>query len=57
MKNALEALHEAERTGDTELKNAAESVLSALVVVLRRKEAKIPEALAKHIAILVRRRG
>ena len=56
LKNAQDALQEAEATGDQELKNAAESVLSALVVVLRRKQAKVPEALAPHIAVLVRRK-
>lgn len=44
-----------EKTTNRELVNAAESVLSALVVVLRRRRAMVPEALLPHIAAIVRR--
>ena len=55
LREVQEALQEVEKTGNKELLNSAESVLSALVVVLRRKQAVVPEALAPHIAVLVRR--
>lgn len=49
------ALYDAERHGDTELLAAAESVLSALIVVLRYPRAELPDALGPHIAVLIRR--
>jgi hypothetical protein len=51
-----DALEEVERTGDKELLNSAESVLSALVVVLRRKNAMVPPALARHVEVLTKRK-
>lgn len=56
LKEVQEALEEVERTGNKELRASAESVLSALVVVLRRKNAQIPPALAPHVEALLNRR-
>lgn len=56
LRDAQAALQEAEQTNNKELRDAAESVLSALVVVLRRKDAKVPVELAPHIAVLTRRK-
>lgn len=55
LQQAQDALELAEQTDDRELRNAAESVLSALVVVLRKKQAKVPATLTPHIALLRRR--
>ncbi len=49
------ALREVQETGDQDLLNAAESVLSALVVVIRREEASVPDSLRPHLAALARR--
>lgn len=51
-----DALLQADQAGDRELRNAAESVLSALVVVLRRKKADVPDTLTRHIALLRRQK-
>ena len=56
LKEVHQALREAEVTEDQALLGAAESVLSALVVVIRREEASVPNELAPYIGILVRRR-
>jgi hypothetical protein len=45
-------LSKGRHTGDLHLVNAAESVLSALMVVLRERKAVIPEELQPMIAIL-----
>lgn len=43
------ALAHAERTNDVELKKSAESVLSALVLVLKHRRVKLPGAVAKSL--------
>lgn len=50
------ALQEVQQTGDKELLAAAESVLSALVVVIRHEQASVPDALGPYIVTLVKRR-
>lgn len=52
----LKDVHRALQTGDPELVAAAESVLSALVVVLRHEQAKVPDQLGPYIVTLVKRR-
>lgn len=43
------ALREVRDTGDPALLAAADSTLSALIVVLRREEAKVPAEVGPHI--------
>lgn len=43
------ALSVAKKNNNAELRNAAESVLSALVLVLRKKNAVIPAAMSKFM--------
>lgn len=43
------ALAKAERNGDSDLKRDAESVLSALVLVLKHRRVKLPAAVAKSL--------
>jgi phage terminase Nu1 subunit (DNA packaging protein) len=43
------ALKQAERRHDQQLKNVAETVLSALMVVARRDKAPIPGVLREHV--------
>lgn len=52
-----EALEQAERRGDQLLLNAAESTLSALIVVLRHPRAELPDALGPYIATLISRKA
>lgn len=56
LKEVHGALQEYQRTGDKELLNAAESVLSALVVVIRHEEAQVPSTLGPYIMKLLKRR-
>lgn len=49
------ALREVQRTGDQELLAAAESVLSALIVVARQEEADVPNAVGPYLHKLRRR--
>jgi hypothetical protein len=56
LKEVHSALRECQRTGDIELLAAAESVLSALVVVIRHEQASVPDAVGPYIVTLVKRR-
>lgn len=55
LKAVHEALQEYQRTGDIELLAAAESVLSALVVVIRYEEASVPDTLGPYLIKVIRR--
>lgn len=55
MQKAQLALQRAQRTNDTKLRNAAESVMSALAVVMKHRRAELPAALAGNIALLEKR--
>lgn len=51
----LQLIHQALRSGDPRQLAAAESVLSALIVVVRREEADIPNAVGPYLETLKRR--
>lgn len=56
LKEVHRALQEVQQTNDKELLAAAESVLSALVVVIRHEQAHVPDQLGPYIVTLVKRR-
>jgi hypothetical protein len=56
LKEVHSALQEVQQTGDQELLAAAESVLSALIVVIRHERAEVPDQLGPYIVKLIRRR-
>lgn len=45
----LQLVHRALRSADPQLLAAADSVLSALIVVLRREEADVPNEVGPHL--------
>jgi hypothetical protein len=49
LRRAQDAMARARRTNDTELKDAAESVMSALILVLKFPQARLPAAVGKHL--------
>lgn len=48
------SLQEAERTGDADLKGAAESVMSAIAVCLRHQKVRLPDELVPFADKLVK---
>ena len=56
LKEVHSALKEIQQSGDPELLAAAESVLSALVVVIRHERASIPDEVGPYVVKLIRRK-